>query len=82
MVETDPHDQPWVPAGTSAYARPKAGPRSGTGTYKTSHAVWLSRELLVWGGWRWSLWKLSQQREVLSLELQDCCSQSVAQITL
>ena len=29
MVETDPQD--WVPAGLSAYARPEAGPRSGTG---------------------------------------------------
>lgn len=37
MVETDPQDWPWVPAGLSAYARPEAGPRSGTGIYKTSH---------------------------------------------
>lgn len=49
MVETEPQDWPWVPAGLSAYARPEAGPRSGTGIYKTSHAAGLSGEILVWG---------------------------------
>jgi len=52
------------------------------GIYKTSPATRQSWELVERGRGRWSFWKVSQRRAVLSLERQDHFRRFVAPTTL